>query len=70
MRLRLASVRSGISEITGKLLRLVSQVVEVRISDRPRTRHEGEKVGWRDGWSAAWTLIRLRFADPRSFSRE
>jgi dolichol-phosphate mannosyltransferase len=48
-------------EITAKLCRLGEPILEVPISYNPRTRHQGRKIGWKDGWSAIWTLLRWRF---------
>lgn len=70
-RLRLTSLRFEIEpEITAKLLRCGYRIVEVPISYRPRTKDEGKKIGFRDGLSAIWCLVRYRFADPRSFLAE
>lgn len=69
--LRLTSLRFEIEpEITAKLLRSGYRIVEVPISYRPRTKEEGKKMGFRDGLSAIWCLVRCRLADPRSFLLE
>ena len=49
-------------EITAKLLRAGHRIVEVPISYRPRMRHEGKKIGVKDGLAACWTLLRYRVA--------
>lgn len=57
------------SEITAKLLRLHTTIVEVPVSYRPRTSAEGKKIRWTDGLSAAAALVRWRFAPTSTFSR-
>lgn len=49
------------AELTAKLLKQKIKIVEVPISVRPRSYKEGKKIGWRDGFSAIWTLIKYRF---------
>lgn len=48
-------------EVTAWLLRRKIRIVEVPISYRPRSRAEGKKIRMRDGFTALWTLARLRF---------
>ncbi len=61
--IRLTSLRFDIEpEITAKLLRAGHRIVEVPISYRPRMRHEGKKIGVKDGLAACWTLLRYRVA--------
>ena len=64
------SRRFGIEpEITAKVARRGYRVYEVPISYYGRTYEEGKKIGWRDAFSALWTIIRhaLREAeDPRN----
>jgi glycosyltransferase involved in cell wall biosynthesis len=48
-------------EMTAKVCRLGHHIVEVPINYHPRTAAEGKKIGWRDAWSAAWTLLKYRF---------
>lgn len=43
-------------EITAKLLRCRRRIVEVPISYHGR--REGKKIGWKDGISACWTLLK------------
>jgi dolichol-phosphate mannosyltransferase len=49
------------AEITAKVCRWRLPLVEVPISYHPRTVQQGKKIGWRDAWSTAWTLLRWRF---------
>ena len=48
-------------EVTAKILKLGYKIYEVPISYRSRSVAEGKKIGWRDGISAVWTLIKFRF---------
>lgn len=50
-------------EVTAKLAKRGYKIIEVPISYRPRDRRAGKKLSWRDGVSAAWTLIKYRFID-------
>jgi glycosyltransferase involved in cell wall biosynthesis len=69
--IRLESERFEIeSEITAKLLRLRTRIVEVPVSYRPRTPAEGKKVRWTDGVGAVITLLRWRIAPLSSFKIE
>ncbi len=49
------------AEITAKVCRSRLPLIEVPISYHPRTARQGKKIGWRDAWSTAWTLLRWRF---------
>jgi glycosyltransferase involved in cell wall biosynthesis len=51
--------RFGIEpELTARVAGGGYRVVEVGISYRGRTRREGKKIGWRDGISALWCILR------------
>ncbi|MBI5399100.1 glycosyltransferase family 2 protein [Candidatus Saganbacteria bacterium] len=50
-------------EITAKLLKSGYKIHEVPISYRSRSVEEGKKISLKDGFSAAWTLIKYRFAN-------
>ena len=52
-------------EVTAKLCRLGEQIHEVPVSYHPRSREQGKKLRYSDGWIAIWTLVRLRFASRR-----
>ena len=52
------------AELTAKLLRRGVEINEVPISYRPRSRAEGKKIRWSDGWVAIRTLARYRFSKP------
>jgi glycosyltransferase involved in cell wall biosynthesis len=45
-------------EITAKAARLGLRIYEVPISYRGRTYAEGKKIGWKDGLSAVWTILK------------
>ncbi|OGE42618.1 hypothetical protein A3B45_00215 [Candidatus Daviesbacteria bacterium RIFCSPLOWO2_01_FULL_39_12] len=47
-------------EITAKILRMGTSIVEVPINVKPRTYNEGKKIGWKDGLIAIWALIKYR----------
>ncbi len=50
------------AEITAKLCRRGTRILEVPISYRPRSVAEGKKIGWRDAWATLATLVWWRFA--------
>lgn len=55
---KLVSRRFGIEpEITARIKRY--RIYEVGISYRGRTYAEGKKIGWKDGFSALWSIIRF-----------
>ncbi|MGH7787986.1 MAG: glycosyltransferase [Candidatus Binatia bacterium] len=65
-RLHLTANRFGIEpEITAKVAHLGCRVYEVPISYHGREYWEGKKIGWKDGVSAVWTILRCALADDR-----
>jgi dolichol-phosphate mannosyltransferase len=48
-------------EITAKIARQGISIVEVPITYNGRSREDGKKIGWGDGFVALWTLIKYRF---------
>lgn len=48
-------------EITCKVLKRGISIYEVPISYVGRTHDEGKKITWKDGFSAVWTIVKLRF---------
>jgi glycosyltransferase involved in cell wall biosynthesis len=63
-RLRLTSDRFGFEpEVTARVSRLGCRIYEVPISYHGRTYAEGKKIGWRDGVSAIWTILRCNLWD-------
>jgi glycosyltransferase involved in cell wall biosynthesis len=60
--LRLQANRFDIEpEITAKLLRAGHHIVELPVRFEPRSRAQGKKIGWRDGFAAIGVLVRHRF---------
>jgi len=50
-------------EVTAKLAKRKYRIKEIPIFYTPRSLSEGKKIGWTDGLSAIFTLIKLRFFD-------
>ena len=48
-------------ELTAKALRSGEKILEVPISYKGRSFHEGKKIGWIDGFKALAALVRYRF---------
>jgi glycosyltransferase involved in cell wall biosynthesis len=60
----LRSQRFGIEpELTAKVARLRARIYEVPISYAGRGYLEGKKIGWKDGVSAIWTMLRYAVVD-------
>ena len=49
-------------EITAKLLRSGHSILELPIRFEPRSRAQGKKIGWRDGFRAIQVLLKYRFS--------
>ena len=61
--LKLESNRFDIEpEITAKLLRAGYKILELPIRFEPRSRAQGKKIGWRDGFRAIQVLFKYRFS--------
>ena len=57
--IELESDRFGFEpEVTARIARLGCRIYEVPISYHGRTYAEGKKIGWRDGVSAVWTILK------------
>jgi len=50
------------AEVTAKLLRAGYRPFEVPIGYKARSRDQGKKISWRDGFIALWTIAKIRFA--------
>src|SRR5258706_3013475 len=62
----LYSQRFGIEpELTTKLAQWNIRLYEVPISYHGRSVAEGKKIGWKDAFSAVWTLVKYRVIDDR-----
>jgi hypothetical protein len=48
------------TELTAELLRLGHRPFEVPVSYHSRTRSQGKKIDWRDGFSCLVVLVRVR----------
>lgn len=61
---KLRQNRFGIEpEITAKIARRRKRIYEMSISYSGRSYDEGKKIGWRDGISALWCIVRYGIAD-------
>jgi glycosyltransferase involved in cell wall biosynthesis len=49
-------------EITAKLLRAGHSILELPIRFEPRSRAQGKKIGWRDGFRAIQVLLKYRLS--------
>jgi glycosyltransferase involved in cell wall biosynthesis len=52
-------------EFTAKVLKSGLRIVSVPVSFTPRTFAAGKKISWKDGLTALWVLIKLRFSSKR-----
>lgn len=53
-------------EVTAKALRRGYGITEIGLDNyKPRTKGEGKKIKWTDGFEAIFTLIRYRFIDEK-----
>jgi dolichol-phosphate mannosyltransferase len=50
-------------ELTAKMIKKGENIYEVPVTYMPRTRAEGKKINWKDGFKAIWTLLRFRFTN-------
>jgi glycosyltransferase involved in cell wall biosynthesis len=50
-------------EVTARVAKRGERILEIPIRYYYRTRAQGKKIGWRDGFEAFWTLLRYRFTD-------
>jgi hypothetical protein len=59
--MELKSNRFGIEpELTAKVAKIRgTRIYEVPISYHGRTYAEGKKIGWKDGFSAIWAIVRF-----------
>jgi dolichol-phosphate mannosyltransferase len=47
-------------EVTALLAKQKIKIPELPISYAPRTKEQGKKINWQDGFVALWTLVRIR----------
>lgn len=57
-------------EITARILQAGFKISEVPVSYNPRTKIEGKKISWVDGFRAVGTLIRCRFHKQKLFEEK
>ncbi len=57
-------------EITAKIAKRGLNVYEVPISYHGRKYSEGKKIGWKDGVSAIWTILKYRCLDDYAFESD
>ena len=63
-KITIKSKRFGVEpEITAKLAKTKCRIYEMPISYSGRDYAEGKKIGWKDGMSALWCIIRFHFFD-------
>jgi glycosyltransferase involved in cell wall biosynthesis len=63
-RIPIRSDRFGLEpELTAKVAHLKCRVYEVPIAYHGRQYSEGKKIGWKDGVSALWTILRFTIRD-------
>jgi hypothetical protein len=63
--LPLSADRFGIEpELTARLAQTGARIYELPISYHGRSYAEGKKIGWRDGVSALWSIVRYNVLSP------
>jgi glycosyltransferase involved in cell wall biosynthesis len=65
--LSLSAHRFGIEpELTARLAQSGARIYELPISYHGRSYAEGKKIGWKDGVSALWSILRYNVLTPRA----
>ena len=65
--LSLSANRFGIEpELTARLAQAGARIYEMPISYHGRSYAEGKKIGWRDGVSALWSIVKFNWFGARS----
>jgi glycosyltransferase involved in cell wall biosynthesis len=65
--LPLSSSRFGIEpELTARLAQSGARIYELPISYHGRSYAEGKKIGWKDGVSAIWSILRFNLLAPKA----
>jgi glycosyltransferase involved in cell wall biosynthesis len=65
--LPLSADRFGIEpELTARLAQAGARIYELPITYHGRTYAEGKKIGWKDGVSALWSIVKFNALTPRS----
>ena len=64
--LPLSAQRFGIEpELTARLAQAGARIYELPISYNGRSYAEGKKIGWKDGVSALWSILKYNLVPPR-----
>jgi len=64
--LPLSAKRFGIEpELTARLAQAEARIYELRISYNGRSYEEGKKIGWKDGVSALWSILKYNILPAR-----
>jgi glycosyltransferase involved in cell wall biosynthesis len=53
-------------EVTARLAQAGARIYELPISYHGRSYAEGKKIGWRDGVSALWSIVKFNVLGPRA----
>ena len=62
--IKIKSNRFGVEpELTAKFAKKHCRIYEIPISYAGRDYTEGKKIGWKDGFSAIWCIVKFRFSD-------
>jgi len=65
--LTLTAQRFGIEpELTARLAQSGARIYEMPISYHGRSYAEGKKIGWKDGVSAIWSILKFNLLTPRT----
>jgi len=65
--LTLTAQRFGIEpELTARLAQSGARIYEMPISYHGRSYAEGKKIGWKDGVSAIWSILKFNLLTPRA----
>jgi glycosyltransferase involved in cell wall biosynthesis len=65
--LPLSAERFGIEpEMTARLAQAGARIYELPISYHGRSYAEGKKIGWKDGFSALWAILRYNLLPPKA----
>ncbi len=60
----ITSKRFGVEpELTAKFAKNHCRIYEIPISYSGRDYSEGKKIGWKDGFSAIWSIVKFRFVN-------
>lgn len=65
--LPLSANRFGIEpELTARLAQAEARIYELQISYNGRSYADGKKIGWRDGVSALWSILKFNVLGPKA----